>query len=197
MSFESWKTRRCLSLYLKTLPQHDIQISRCPSHESHHDLSFAIVYMHVVQDDKFSSCPGHSLIQVNWFLEIQVQIITLFEISTESYCMPIVSNYKMLKVFFPEDSSFSVFALSFWRVDMWRWLIMNLKVVLLSTDLTILCYGPIMDASMNHESEDRVSAANRLAAAVVEMLSVSYTHKEIDNQCQKDHIGPGCGTSIS
>ena len=37
-----------------------------------------------------------------------------------------------------------------------------------------------MDASTNHESEDRMSAASHLEAAVVEMLSVSYTHQEIN-----------------
>ena len=38
---------------------------------------------------------------------------------------------------------------------------------------------------MNHESEDYMSAADNLAAAVVKMLSVSYTHKEINDLVRK------------
>jgi hypothetical protein len=48
-----------------------------------------------------------------------------------------------------------------------------------------------MDASTNHESEDRMSAASHLEAAVVKMLSVSYTHKEINNLVRKTILDQG------
>ena len=48
-----------------------------------------------------------------------------------------------------------------------------------------------MDASTNHESEDRMSAARHLEAAVVEMLSVSYTHKEINILARKTILDQG------
>jgi hypothetical protein len=48
-----------------------------------------------------------------------------------------------------------------------------------------------MDASTNHESEDRMSAASHLEAAVLKMLSVSYTHKEINNLVRKTVLDEG------
>jgi len=48
-----------------------------------------------------------------------------------------------------------------------------------------------MDASTNHESEDRMSAASHLEAAVLKMLSVSYTHKEINNLVRKTVLDQG------
>ena len=48
-----------------------------------------------------------------------------------------------------------------------------------------------MDASTNHESEVRMSAAGYLEAAVVKMLSVSYTHEEINNLVRKTILDQG------
>ena len=48
-----------------------------------------------------------------------------------------------------------------------------------------------MDASTNHESDDRMSAASHLEAAVIKMLSVSYTHKEINNLVRKTILDQG------
>ena len=48
-----------------------------------------------------------------------------------------------------------------------------------------------MGASTNHESDDRMSAASHLEAAVVKMLSASYTHKEINNLVRKTILDQG------
>ena len=48
-----------------------------------------------------------------------------------------------------------------------------------------------MDASTNHESEDRMSASSQLEAAVIKMISVSYTHKEINNLVRKTILDLG------